>query len=96
MTVGFNPMVSNNRNKIQKQNFCAVVPKYIDRVVKAQKGIGGDDNVIRDITDDFLFKDISLQDANDTLDAVKKILPESMKGTHKHIEDAKNFINFKK
>lgn len=34
MTVGFNPMVSNNRNKAQKQNFGAINPKWLEAIKK--------------------------------------------------------------
>ena len=80
MTVGFNPNISNNR--VQKQNFCAVIPKYVERVKKAQKGIGGDDDVMQEITDQIAFRSIPKQDAIDTLEEIKKILP---KGFHEAI-----------
>ena len=74
MLVNFNPNVSNNRQ--QKHNFGAINQKYLDKVIKAQKGIGGDDGVIQEITDQVAFKSIPKQDALDTLEAIKKILPK--------------------
>ena len=62
MTVGFNPLVSNNR--IQKQNFCAINQKWAEKLTKSPEDLSDFDDMVA-------FGDVSSQDAVDTLKSVK-------------------------
>ena len=89
MTVGFNPSVSNNKQK-QKQNFCAISQKHFQKAQNAVKNRVTYDIAVRDVQDAYGLKEISKQDAQDTLDAIKQIYPEKF---HKIVDTAKKWVD---
>ena len=77
MITAFNPAVSNNRK--QKQNFCAIIPKYYKQAEETVKYKSGYVDAAGDLYEAFVAKDVSHQDTIDTLDAMRQIFPENFK-----------------
>lgn len=91
MTVGFNPSISNNRNKAQKQSFCAVNKKWLEAIridsTGAKNGI---------LNDTYVFNKNNksiVQDLKDTINEAFKqgyiTGPNRIKNYQKFLEDLK-------
>ena len=79
--------ISNNTN------FQAVNQKYYQWAKKdIERGIGLSGEVLTQIEMDVCWKDMHPQDAIDTIEAIKKILPKEYKGIETTIEYIKKFL----
>ena len=80
-------MVSNNRQ--QKQNFCAVNPKYYQKAQEAVKNKTTYYFAVRDIQEAYGVGALSKTDTSDTLAAIKKIYPEKF---HNVVDTASKWV----
>ena len=75
-------------NQNNKTNFQAVNQKYYQWAKKELKGVHCFDEIFFQIKMDVCWKDMHPQDAIDTLEAIKKILPTNWNG----IDTTLNFV----